>query len=115
MRDRINSTPLYTRHAHIRASQRGIPPLLVEWLLDFGSCRPADGAEVFYFDKESRERLRKYAGRQALSKLDRLLNIYAVVIEPDRYPRAPYEKNPQPLSATALPDLCNHSSCLKGR
>ena len=77
----INPISFYTRHAHTRASQRGIPPLLVDWLLEFGSRRPVSGAEIFYFDKQSRERLRRYAGRQALSKLDQLLNVYAVVTD----------------------------------
>lgn len=70
---------LYTRHAMTRAQQRGIPPLIVEWLLEFGARTPSVGADIVYFDKRSREALRRYAGRQALAKLDGLLDVYAVV------------------------------------
>ena len=81
MSTRIGDKTIYTRHAQIRASQRGIPRLLVDWLLDFGSRRAVEGGEIFYFDKASRERLRRYAGRQALSKLDRPLNVYAFIVD----------------------------------
>ncbi len=74
-----NAVALYTKHAHARSQQRGIPPLIVDWLLELGVHKTYAGAEVVYFDKRSRERLRRYAGRQALSKLDGLLDIYAVV------------------------------------
>src|SRR5437667_5029560 len=70
---------LYTRHAQARAQQRGIPHLIVEWLLEFGARKPSAGADMVYFDKRSREALRRYAGRQALAKLDGLLDVYAVV------------------------------------
>ena len=51
-----------TAHASIRSQQRGIPPLVVDLLLQFG-CREHDhtGAEIVYFDRRSKKRLESYA------------------------------------------------------
>lgn len=68
-----------TAHAHIRSQQRGIPPLVVDLLLQFGR-REHDhrGAEIVYFDRHSRKRIESYAGG-LISKLSEHLDSYAVV------------------------------------
>ena len=68
-----------TAHANIRCQQRGIPPLVVDLLLQFG-CREHDhsGAEIFYFDRRSKKRIESYAGGP-ISKLSEHLDSYAVV------------------------------------
>ena len=72
---------MYSKHAHIRCQQRGIPPMLVDLLLELGTSEKAPGGvRKFYFDKTSRRRLHAYAG--ALSHVfHEHLGIYAVVGE----------------------------------
>ncbi len=52
-----------TQHASKRVRQRGIPPILLNLLLDFGKSEPAgDGAAKIYFDKAARRRVKAYLG-----------------------------------------------------
>lgn len=67
-----------TNHAQKRCQQRGIPPLIVDWLLDYGTPVYNHGAEVFYFDKRSRKAIRRQAGKQVLSALERYMDAYLV-------------------------------------
>lgn len=70
-----------TAHASIRSQQRGIPPLVVDLLLQFG-CREHDhsGAEIVYFDRRSKKRLESYAGG-LIGKLSEHLDSYAVLAD----------------------------------
>lgn len=70
-----------TSHAQIRSQQRGIPPLVVDLLLQFGR-REHDhrGAEIVYFDRRSRKRIESYAGG-LISKLSEHLDSYAIVAD----------------------------------
>ncbi len=69
-----------TRHATIRQQQRGIPPLIMEWLTSYGtSSHDHHGAEVLYFDKCSRKALAKAVGEEIVNRLSGLLDTYAVV------------------------------------
>lgn len=69
----------FTDHAVTRSQQRGIPPLMVDLLLQFG-CREHDhaGAEVCFFDRRSKKRLESYVGSLA-GKLSEHLDSYIVV------------------------------------
>ena len=69
----------YTRHAATRAQQRGIPPLVVDLLWQFGT-REHDphGAEIIYFDRRARKRIEQYTGG-TVGKLHEHLNTYAVI------------------------------------
>lgn len=67
-----------TKHAEIRCQQRGIPPLIIEWLLDFGKPVYNHGAEIYHFDKKSKKAIERYAGKQILSTLDRYMDAYLV-------------------------------------
>jgi hypothetical protein len=67
-----------TIHAAMRAQQRGIPVLIREWLLDYGSSAIRHGAMVRYFDKAARRRLQKDVGAQVVDRLGDLLNMYLV-------------------------------------
>lgn len=72
-----------TRHAATRSQQRGIPPLLIDLLRDFGARQPAgQGAQKVFFDKAARRRLRAYAGPMA-ALLEQHLDVYAVVNDSD--------------------------------
>lgn len=67
-----------TKHARLRCQQRGIPPLIVDWLLHFGESVHAQGAEVYRFSKRSKKSVRKYAGRQFAATVDKHMNSYLV-------------------------------------
>lgn len=71
-----------TRHAHIRCQQRGIPPLIINWLLTYGATRPDGcGGTVYFFDGNSRRQLEGDCGRQIVSRLSDYLGTYAIVID----------------------------------
>jgi hypothetical protein len=68
-----------SQHTSIRSQQRGIPPMLIDLLLQFGANEPAgDGASKVFFDKAARRRVKAYAGQLA-GLLDEHLDVYAVV------------------------------------
>lgn len=68
-----------TRHAKIRAQQRGIPPIVVDLLIEYGTEAKAGlQTTTHYFDKAARRRLQIYAGRLA-GMLEEYLDYYAVV------------------------------------
>lgn len=73
-----------TKHAQCRSQQRGIPPIAVDLLLQFGRREKAgDGACRVFLDKGARKRLRAYAG-PLVNALDTHLNIYAIVASDER-------------------------------
>lgn len=69
----------YSRHAIDRSRSRGIPPLVIDWLFEFGTERHLDSREILYFDKKSRRSLRRAVGKQIVSKLDKYMNSYVVI------------------------------------
>jgi len=69
-----------TSHAEARAQQRAIPPLILDWLDRYGVReRAGAGAEIAYFDKNSRRALERDVGRTVVARLGDLLDAYAVV------------------------------------
>ncbi len=70
-----------TNPAQIRQQQRGIPQVVVDWLLELGTTEHThNGAEVLYFDKSARKRLNQYLGGGPLfSRAEQYLDIYAVI------------------------------------
>jgi hypothetical protein len=74
--------PGFTRHAQARLQQRAIPPLVVELLERVGSATRADGADILFFDKAARKRLRRHlGGERSLKPVERWLNVYVVVAD----------------------------------
>lgn len=72
-----------TRHAATRSQQRGIPPLVIDLLREFGARMPAgQGVQKCFFDKSARRRVRSYAGSMA-ALLEEHMNVYAVVNDED--------------------------------
>lgn len=68
-----------TKHALIRCQQRAVPPVIVEWLLAFGSTtHDHHGAEIRFFDKEGRKRLARSVGEGVVKRLTDLLDVYLV-------------------------------------
>lgn len=71
-----------THHARARLQQRGIPPLVVERLLDFGrEEHDHQGGRIVYFDRRARARLEKAVGGETYRRIERHLDAYAVVAE----------------------------------
>lgn len=70
-----------TRHAKIRQQQRGIPQIVVDLLIEYGTEAHAGSCvTTHYFDKAARKRLQVYAGR--LSGLfEEYLDYYAIVAD----------------------------------
>lgn len=70
-----------THHAMARAQKRGVPPLVVDLLLQFG-VREHDsrGAEIVYFDRRARKHLETYSGG-LFGRLNEHLDAYAVIYD----------------------------------
>ena len=68
-----------TNHADVRAQQRGISPLVIDLLLQFGK-REHDhaGAEIVYFDRRAKKNVESYTGG-SIGKLSEQMDSYAVV------------------------------------
>lgn len=70
----------FTMHAETRIQQRGIPPMVIDLLMQFGSASRCGGAERLMFDKLALRRLRRHlGGDRGLKLIDRWLNIYAII------------------------------------
>lgn len=70
----------FTMHAETRIQQRGIPPMVIDLLMQFGSASRCGGAERFMFDKLALKRLRRHlGGDRGLKLIDRWLKVYAVI------------------------------------
>ena len=68
-----------TAHSLTRMQQRGIPPLVIDWLLDYGRERhDHHGAVIHYFDRQSRRALEHAAGSRVVARLSDYLDCYAV-------------------------------------
>ena len=71
---------IMTNHAAVRIRQRAIPPLIVDWLLEFGATKhDKHGAEIKFFDKTSRKKLSKKVGNLIVGALSKQLSTYLVV------------------------------------
>ena len=72
--------PALTAHASRRMRQRGLPPLILDWLYAFGEEQhDGHGGVVLYFNKQARRRIERSVGRNAVRRLADWLNTYAVV------------------------------------
>ena len=69
----------YSMHAQARLQCRGIPPLVIELLLDHGEEERTDGGFIRYFTKSSRRRVsRVLGGRRMLAMIEPFLDCYVV-------------------------------------
>ena len=73
-----------TKHAAIRAQQRGILPLIDHWLDQYGEERyDGHGGVVIYFDHRSMRAIELHEGRDKLCRHSKRLNAYKVVSSHD--------------------------------
>jgi hypothetical protein len=68
-------------HARSRCQQRGIPPAVVDLIVDFGAEVRSHGASKYYLDRKARTDLRRAVEPQALRQVERKLNCYVVVAD----------------------------------
>lgn len=74
-----------TSHAITRSKQRSIPPIVIDWLISYGTRLPAGGGcETAYFDKKARRKLMRDLGSWAYSRLEQKLDSFAVLAEDGR-------------------------------
>ena len=68
-----------TRHTDVRMQQRGIPPLIRDWLLQYGKeSHDHHGAIIRYFDKEAVRSLRRQVGSAPVCRMAEFMNAYLV-------------------------------------
>ena len=68
-----------TIHSVIRSQQRGVPPIIIDLLIQFGVReQDAKGAEVLYFNNKSKKKVETYVGG-LFGKLNEHMDAYAVI------------------------------------
>lgn len=68
-----------TKHAQTRAQQRGIPPMVDQWLDLYGQEEhDGHGAVILYLDKKSRRNMERDLGRLPVARLAEWLDAYKV-------------------------------------
>ena len=69
-----------TRHADTRSQQRGIPPLVSQWLDQYGREEyDGRGGIRLYFDKRSIRAMERDLGREPVRRMDSYLRCYKLV------------------------------------
>ena len=69
----------YTNHAKVRTQQRGIPPLIVDFIYRYGQAVRSNGADVYCLNKLSRKKLKQDIGSIVYRRIRDLLDTYIVV------------------------------------
>ena len=70
---------MITTHAQARMRQRGLPPLVLHWLDDYGDERhDGHGAVIRHFTRQARRRLERDVGREPVRRMHEYLDAYAV-------------------------------------
>jgi hypothetical protein len=73
-----------SRHASVRAQQRGIPPFIIELLDRYGQSQyDGHGAVIQYFNKQSLRDMERDLGRKPVSRLAEWHDTYEVVSSRD--------------------------------
>lgn len=74
----------WSQHARCRARQRGIPPLVLQWLFDYGRERyDGRGGRLLWFDKGSRRHIERDVGQEAVRRMHEFLDAYVVLTSSD--------------------------------
>jgi len=72
-------TNIDSRHCEIRCKQRGIPRLVIDWLIGYGNVARRKRADVYFLDKNSRKKLMNDVGKIAYNRMNDLLDSYLVL------------------------------------
>ena len=74
------SADLATTHARARLRQRALPPLVLDWLHQFGHEHyDGRGAVILHFNKPARRCLERVVGREPVRRMKGWLSAYAVI------------------------------------
>ena len=69
----------HTKHSACRAQQRGIPPVVVRLVQEFGrKSYDHNGAVVRYLDKQARRAIECKVGRSLMRRFNEFSDIYVV-------------------------------------
>lgn len=69
-----------TNHAIERSQQRCIPPLIIDWLCQYGARKRSDkGTTLCYFDRKSIRLIASDVGHIIVRRLASLMNSYLVI------------------------------------
>ena len=69
----------YTAHAAVRTQHRGIPPLISNWLLDYGEeVFDGHGGVVRFFSPQCIRRMEREIGKAPLKRMSEFLRCYLV-------------------------------------
>lgn len=75
---------MLSMHASIRSQQRGIPPLILDWLELYGKERyDGNGGLLFQFDSKSIRAIERAIGREPVRRLSEYFDAYKVVSSHD--------------------------------
>ena len=75
----VGGLEMNTTHAAVRAQQRGIPPLIRDWLLQFGEEQyDGHGGIKRFFSHRSIREMERCFGRQPVSRMSEFLSTYLV-------------------------------------
>jgi hypothetical protein len=68
---------MLSTHAQYRIKDREIPPVIIDWLEQYGAIEAQNGAELIYFNHRSLKKLASYTGGCS-NKFDKLKDVYLV-------------------------------------
>ena len=69
----------FTTHATVRSQQRGVPPLISNWLIDYGNeVFDGHGGVVRYFSSQSIRNMEREIGKAPLQRMSEYLRCYLV-------------------------------------
>lgn len=69
----------FSKHAAARAKQRGIPPLIEQWLDEFGEeDYDGHGAVRVYFSRRSVRAMERAFGREPVRRMSEYLDAYKI-------------------------------------
>jgi hypothetical protein len=66
-------------HGYRRIQKRSVPPIVLDWLRDYGSEQyDGRGAVIRYFDNAAKKRLAQVCGRRFVQSNKKYLSVYMV-------------------------------------
>ena len=70
---------MQTKHCSTRSQQRGVPPMVKDWLLSYGQeNHDGHGAIVRYFNDNSIRQMEREIGREPIRRMSEFLRCYLV-------------------------------------
>lgn len=68
-----------TQHAKVRQQQRGIPPLVQDWLIDFGQEQyDGNGGVIRFFNRSSLRQMERAFGHAPVARMSEYLRCYLI-------------------------------------